>query len=103
MADFNPKLESAISAGVVRYARTHLILAIKISTQGSMGNVGYPDYIFCLSDRAPLFIEFKTATGTLSPRQRSRINDMREKGHKVEVVQSVEHGKWIIDQWRTHG
>jgi hypothetical protein len=95
--------ESSIQKAVVHYARGHLILAIKISTQGAYGNVGYPDYIFCLKMKAPLFIEFKKPGGVLEPHQRARINDMRSKGHKVEICMSVEHGKFIIDQWRANG
>jgi len=97
------RLESSIQRSVVTYARKHLILAIKIATHGPYGNVGYPDYIFCLSGKAPLFIEFKNPNGgDLSKVQRARIADMRSKGHFVEICASPEHGKYVIDRWRLH-
>lgn len=100
---FDPRTEKSIQARVVSHARRHLILAIKIATHGPYGNVGYPDYIFCLYDRAPLFIEFKSPNGgDLSKVQRARIADMRGKRFLVEVCATVDHGKYIIDRWRLH-
>ena len=47
---------------------------------------GDPDFRLYLPNGAVRFIEYKTATGRLSPAQRQRHADMARLGHVVEIV-----------------
>ena len=99
--------ESAIQRSVVEYARNKGITAIKLSTQGAKGNVGYPDFLFLYEGKNPLFIEFKQAGGNVSPHQTARMEILRKKGFTVTVCASTAYGKAEIDRWmldrRLHG
>ena len=43
-----------------------------------------------------IFLEVKTATGTLTERQRALHEELRQEGHSVSVVRSVEETKAIL-------
>ena len=49
---------------------------------------GHPDMTILLPEGRVMFIEYKTATGRLSPVQIERHAAMRELGHDVEVVKA---------------
>lgn len=87
-------LESAIEASCVRYATAKGCKVFKL--QG--GAVGDPDRIVCCPGRMPWFVEFKTATGRLSPRQRLVHADLLAAGYVVTVVRSLTQFKKDIAQ-----
>lgn len=53
------------------------------------GAAGDPDRMVCCAGYMPWFVEFKTATGRLSPRQRLVHREMLEAGYIVTVVRSL--------------
>ena len=50
---------------------------------------GHPDMTILLPEGRVLFIEYKTATGRLSPVQVARHAAMRKLGHAVEIVKAA--------------
>lgn len=92
--------ESSIQTEVVEYHRSYGGIAVKISTQGSKGSTGYPDFIFLWHGIPPLFIEFKRPMGDIEPHQIERIARLRKAGHTVVIVASVKYGKMELDRWR---
>lgn len=55
----------------------------------SPGNAGVPDRIVILPGQAPVFVELKTDTGTLTSLQTAQINRLRVFGQKVWVVKGI--------------
>lgn len=52
----------------------------------SPGNAGVPDRIVILPGRAPVFMELKADTGSLTALQESQLNRLRGLGQKPRVV-----------------
>ena len=90
------RTESSIQRAVVTYAKAHGCLAKKLSTQGFMGNVGWPDYMF-LNQGKILFIEFKRPGGVPTALQESVIDSLRAQMFVARVIDDVEQGKKLID------
>ena len=51
---------------------------------------GWPDRLFLIPGGAPLFIEFKTPVGVLSPHQVFKITRLESLGYAVAVCDTVE-------------
>jgi hypothetical protein len=54
--------------------------------QVKVGHSGWPDHLYLGPRGLTLWVEFKTPTGRLSPRQAARIDTLRWMGHWVEVI-----------------
>lgn len=85
--------EAAIEAACCRYARQRGVLPVKLH----FGAVGMPDRMFLLPDGRTLMVEFKTAIGRLSPRQKLVHGQLERLGHPVEVVRSPGEFKAVLD------
>lgn len=70
-----------INAGLVKMGRYYMHLA----------NEGHPDINIYLSGGKILFLEVKTETGQLSPAQVEYHEQLRLRGHQVEVVRDIKH------------
>lgn len=86
-------LESAIEAGCCAYAVKRGLVSRKL--QG--GPVGDPDRVFFLPDASAWFVEFKTADGRLSPRQRIVHMQLQGRGQRVTVIRSLAQFKKALD------
>lgn len=91
-------LERDIEKRVCDYAREKGMLAYKFS---SPGHAGVPDRLFIGQYGMCFWIEFKSSTGTLTPLQAREIERLKNHGQSVYVVNDVEQGKQIVDQWST--
>lgn len=56
----------------------------------SPGNDGVPDRIVVLPGRAPIFIELKTETGSLTKLQRVQVQRLVDLGQDVRVLRGTE-------------
>ena len=87
-------LEKDIENKFVRYAKKQGCLALKWSSPSTRF---VPDRIIFCPGGIIFFIEFKTATGTLSPGQTRMIHRLINLGFKVEVCRSFEQAKDLLD------
>lgn len=66
----------------------------------AVGRVGYPDTLTIIRVKregtVPLFIEFKSATGVVSPIQRHIIDKLRGYGAYVSVCASLHEAKEVF-------
>ena len=86
--------ESSIQSIVAKHARSHGVLARKLSF-----GEGFPDFVFLYAGRV-LFIEFKKPGEKPTPLQEHVGQLLRNKGFQVEVVDDVDKGLNILRQWR---
>ena len=94
--------ESSIQRSVVQYAREKGLIAIKLTTAGSFGSVGWPDYMFVAWEGAVFMVEFKAPGGQPTERQRKCHELLLQHGIQVSVVDEVARGKWLVDRWCQH-
>lgn len=85
--------ERDIQARVVGYARAKQCLARKLDF-----GQGWPDYMI-LHHGELLFIEFKQASGRLTPLQEHIHAELRKRGFEVHVVRDIEHGILLIEKF----
>ncbi len=88
-------LEKEIEKKVCQYAKQKGFLTFKLN---SITQRGIPDRIFAGYDNV-FFIEFKSTIGKLRNDQKNMISKLREKGAEVYIVNSVESGQYILDQY----
>ena len=63
------------------------------------GLTGIPDRLFIGPAGVCLFVEFKRpGGGILSPAQKYWITTIKALGHRVEVINTWEHAKWVIER-----
>lgn len=86
--------EGKIEKAVKEYAARKKFYVRKFK---SPGNRGVPDKLFISPRGETFFIEFKDPKGKLSELQKDEIFQIRKRGAIVYVVDSIEHGKAIID------
>ena len=91
----NP-LERVIEAKVVEYAKS---LEFRQRKMNGAGFRGWPDRIFHKDGRT-FYIEFKRKGGRLSPGQGMVIRDLRAAKIAVYVIDNVEDGKKVIDEYQ---
>lgn len=89
------RLESSIERSVCEYAKKRGVLVRKM---GGYGQRGWPDRMFLYRGRV-LFCEMKQAGKRPTKLQEACIKDLRERGFEVQVVDSVEFGRFVIDQF----
>ena len=87
-------LEKDIEAKVVKYAKARGCLVRKMN---GFGFSGWPDRLFILPDAKSFWIEFKSPTGKLSEGQVTLIDELRQMGHVVYVVNDPEKGKAVVE------
>jgi hypothetical protein len=85
--------EAAIEAACVKHATKRGCISVKL--QG--GTVGNPDRLFLLPDGRCMAVEFKTATGRLSPRQRLVFDQWARIRHPVLVIRETRVFKTVLD------
>lgn len=81
-------LERQVESNVVRYAKDHGAIVIKLNGPGDRGK---PDRLF-LHNGKVLFIEFKRPGGRASALQEKWMRDLRDAGFTAEIVDSVADG-----------
>lgn len=79
---------------VVRWAKEHGILAVRFTPYGE---IGWPDYIFCIPGGRTVWIEFKIPGEPPELIQEYRHNQLRERGQYVYVVDNKELGIRILE------
>ena len=89
------RLESSIERSVCDYAKKRGLFVRKM---GGYGQRGFPDRMFMWRGRV-LFVEFKQAGKKPTALQAECIRDLRERGFEVQIVDSVEFGRFVIDQF----
>ncbi len=87
--------ESRIETEVCNYARDRGWLALKFVSPGASG---VPDRLLIRQGRM-LFVEFKTATGTVSPLQRHWHRRLEFHGCAVHTINSINAGKTLLDSY----
>lgn len=89
------RLERKIENNVSGYAKGKGCLSLKLNV---IGQIGWPDRLYLFRGRV-LFIEFKGPGESPRAMQLWVINKIREHGFQVEVVDSVEVGRSLIDKF----
>ena len=92
------RLEKNIQRSAVLWAESIGIVCIKLTTLGMYGKSGWPDYLLALKEGRSLFVEFKRSGEDLKPIQVYRHGLLKENGHEVETVDSVEGFKSIVNR-----
>ena len=87
--------EAEIEKKVCTYAESKGFVQFKL---GAMYNAGIPDRLFLFKGNA-FFIEFKTQYGKVSSLQQITINSIINSNISVHIVNSVEMGKQLIDNY----
>jgi hypothetical protein len=88
-----------LEAPIERACRAHAIKrgCWPIKLQG--GITGEPDRGFVLPGHVFWPVEFKRAGGRLSPRQKERHRELAALGFHVEVVDSTDHFRVLLDMY----
>ena len=60
---------------------------------------GTPDYLICGPSGKPLWIEFKTEHGKLSPNQKLVIEKLTKTNYRVEIVRTVNDFIEIVEEY----
>ena len=94
-ASTNP-LEATIEKAVCDYAKS---LGFMHRKMNGLGSRSWPDRMFLKNGRV-LFIEFKRIGGRLSAGQDLMINELRRQKICVFVVDTIEKGKEIINEYQ---
>lgn len=88
--------ESYIEAQVVKYAKKRGWRQRKMMF---VGRRGCPDRWFFRGEGQVVIIEFKDPNGTLSRAQAREVNWFLANGFHVHVIDSIEDGKAVFDEW----
>lgn len=92
------KPEGRIENHLIKRCKQHGFLTYKFT---SPGHRGVPDRIV-IGNNHTIFIELKSATGTLSPLQKTTINKMKKAGANVFVCKSKNEVDKIINMISTN-
>jgi hypothetical protein len=87
--------ESSIERASVKMAQKSGWLSFKLPSQYNKGN---PDRQY-LKDGKTVYIEYKTATGRISPRQKVVHADFKDHGHTVHVCRSVKDTMVVLNAY----
>lgn len=69
----------------------------------SPGNNGVPDRIVILPGRAPIFVELKTESGSLTALQKVQIRRLRDLGQDVRVLYGWEQVELFLEECQKNG
>jgi len=89
-------LECKIEQAVCAYAKSKGIEHRKFKTPNRHSA---PDQLFLLGDERVRFIEFKRKGEKPTPGQLREHATLAELGYVVRVIDNIEAGKRLIDQW----
>ena len=89
-------LEKKIEVAVKDYARSKGFLAYKFT---SPGHIGVPDGLFISPVGFVIFMEFKQTGKKPTAMQQREIDRINQHGVLALVVDSVEQGKGLIDDY----
>ncbi len=89
-------LEKQIEKAVCDYAKTKDMLVYKFS---SPGHASVPDRIFILPNGHMFMIEFKSTKGRVTAAQQREHDRLIAQCVPIYVVNDIELGKAIIDNW----
>lgn len=92
-------LEKEIEKRVCEYARSKGMLALKFN---SMNRAAVPDRLFIAKDGVMWFCEFKREGAKPTPAQTREHTRLREMGVTVYVIDNVEDGKLMVDNYATN-
>lgn len=90
--------EKDIDEGLKAVARGLGVLSVKLTTLGARGTSGWPDRLFILPGGRVLWMELKAPGRKPTKLQESRIRQLRERGHSVWLVDSVDAGKKLLTE-----
>ena len=88
-------LENEIETKIVKYAKSQNVLSFKMN---SVTSKGLPDRMF-ISKTSIFFIEFKRLGAKPTKLQSYMMSELKDYNCKVYVVDDVEQGKRIIDEY----
>jgi len=90
------KSEKQIERECRKYAESQGWMSLKMSCPG---HAGVPDRLFMARNGKIVFVEFKNATGRLSPIQVRMIEQFEKHGHEVQVIRDL-HGfkMWVMEE-----
>ena len=88
-------LERTIENAVVAYAKK--CYRLEVVKLNGMGKQALPDRMFLGPNGTVMFIEFKRPGGKATPLQRHLHSVWKRHGHPVHLVDSVQHGKNLVD------
>ncbi len=89
-------LEKTIEHKVCEYAKSHQILVYKFS---SPAKVAVPDRLFIFPKGTIIFVEFKRKGAKATLAQAREINRMRNSYAHVFIVDEVQYGKKLIEEY----
>jgi hypothetical protein len=89
-------LEKDIESAVCRYAKAQGLLAEKFTSPAKRS---VPDRIFTTPKGCHFFIEFKAPGKKPTPKQAKDHEDRRARGVAVYVIDNIEQGKAVVDEW----
>lgn len=89
-------LEKKIEANICTYAKKHGLFQIKLT---SPSRIGLPDRMFISKDGEVFFIEFKAKGKKPTKLQEYTINKLRSYNVYCYVVDNIEYGRSIIDNY----
>ena len=69
----------------------------------SPGNNGVPDRIVILPGKAPIFVELKTESGSLTALQKVQIRRLRDLGQDVRALYGWEQVKLFLEECQKNG
>lgn len=85
--------ESYIEGRCTTLAWQRRVLLLKLTKM-----TGWPDRVMISAKAGPIFIEFKTLEGRLSPAQIVIHRNLREEGFRVEIIRSTKEFKLLLDR-----
>lgn len=88
--------ESVIEAAVCKLVVANDGMALKMK---SPNRAGMPDRMILLDGGRIAFVEFKTAHGKVEPQQLREHARLRNLGHHVAVIRSIEEGEAWFKAW----
>ena len=90
-------MEKVIEKKVSEYAKKNGVISYKIN---SVSCRGLPDRMFLNNDGGIYFIEFKQKGKRPTELQSLKIKELQERGFKVSVIDNIEDGLNVIDEFK---
>lgn len=82
-------LERDIQGTSIKWARKHGYVCIKLTMASRFGTSGWPDFLILGDERFAMFVEFKSESGKLTPKQEAQQKMLTALGFPVFTVDSV--------------
>ncbi len=92
--------ERTLHKQVRNWLITQGLEVIKLTTMKRYGSAGWPDLmVLDQAPRLPLFLELKTQDGQVTPLQKQRHMQLRQRGYPVFVARSLDEAKVFVEAW----